>query len=95
MSTNKRSKGSAAKANGHKTHTRGKVAPLKSTDSRKSRPVKSGAKTKSAKSAPTVSYDQIAQRAASIWHKRGCTSGQDEQNWHEAEAQLKDELGVE
>ena len=92
---NRKTKSSAAAANGRKTRTGGKIAPLGSTNGRKSKQAKSGAKTKSAKSTPTVSYDQIAQRAENIWRKRGCAPGQDEQNWHEAEAQLKDELGIE
>ena len=40
--------------------------------------------------APT--YEQIAQRAREIWTKKGCLPGQDEQNWLEAERQLKAEL---
>jgi hypothetical protein len=40
--------------------------------------------------APT--RDQIAQRAREIWTKKGCLPGQDEQNWLEAERQLKAEL---
>lgn len=37
-------------------------------------------------------YEQIAQRAQEIWTKKGCLPGQDEQNWLEAERQLKAEL---
>jgi hypothetical protein len=40
--------------------------------------------------APT--YEQIAQRAREIWTKKGCLPGQDEQNWLEAERQLKAEM---
>ncbi len=40
----------------------------------------------------TPTYDQIAQRAREIWTKKGCLPGQDEQNWLEAERQLKAEL---
>ena len=43
-------------------------------------------------SGPT--YQQIADRAKEIWRKKGCPAGQDEINWHEAEAQLKRELAV-
>ena len=43
--------------------------------------------------AKTPTYDQIAQRAKEIWTKKGCLPGQDEQNWLEAERQLKAELG--
>ena len=50
------------------------------------------AKTPSAKAGgPT--YEQIAQRAQEIWMKKGCLPGQDEQNWLEAERQLKADLG--
>lgn len=49
---------------------------------------------KSSKSAVTLTHDQIAQRAQAIWQQKGCQPGQDEQNWSEAEAQLKTELGI-
>jgi hypothetical protein len=42
--------------------------------------------------AGTPTYEQIAQRAQEIWTKKGCLPGQDEQNWLEAERQLKAEL---
>jgi len=45
-----------------------------------------------ARGAVTPTYEQIAQRAAEIWKKKGCLPGQDEQNWLEAERQLKAEL---
>lgn len=44
--------------------------------------------------APAITHEQIAQRAREIWTKRGCKVGQDEQNWLEAEAQLKAELAA-
>jgi hypothetical protein len=40
----------------------------------------------------TPTYEQISQRAQEIWKKKGCLPGQDEQNWLEAERQLKAEL---
>lgn len=40
----------------------------------------------------TPTYEQVAQRAREIWTKKGCLPGQDEQNWLEAERQLKAEL---
>jgi hypothetical protein len=43
-------------------------------------------------SARTPTHDQIAARAREIWQAKGCKSGQDLQNWHEAEAQLKAEM---
>ncbi len=42
--------------------------------------------------AKSPTYDQIAQRARELWTKKGCLPGQDEQNWLEAERQLKAEL---
>jgi hypothetical protein len=39
----------------------------------------------------TLSYEQVAQRAREIWIQKGCKPGQDEQNWLEAEAQLRAE----
>ena len=52
-----------------------------------------GVKTPQATSGKMPTYDQIAQRAREIWTKKGCLPGQDEQNWLEAERQLKAELG--
>ncbi|MGN6367742.1 MAG: DUF2934 domain-containing protein [Phycisphaerae bacterium] len=40
-----------------------------------------------------VTHEMIAERAKTIWQAKGCPEGQDEQNWKEAEAQLKKELG--
>jgi hypothetical protein len=40
------------------------------------------------------SHEQIAARAKAIWQARGCPSGMDEQNWREAEAQLRAELRI-
>ena len=44
------------------------------------------------RSAPT--HEQIALRAQEIWKQRGCPHGRDEQHWHEAEEQLKQEMSV-
>jgi hypothetical protein len=41
-----------------------------------------------------LTYEQIAERAKLIWQNRGCISGEDERNWHEAESQLRKELGI-
>lgn len=37
------------------------------------------------------SREQIAERAKAIWQQKGCPCGQDEQNWLEAERQLRQE----
>ncbi len=39
-----------------------------------------------------ITHGMIAQRARAIWMAKGCRSGQDEQNWYEAEAELKREM---
>jgi hypothetical protein len=40
--------------------------------------------------APT--YEQISERAKVIWQQRGCTPGEDQRNWFEAEIQLQKEM---
>jgi hypothetical protein len=45
--------------------------------------------------ARTLTHDQIAERAKKVWQERGCPQGKDEYIWHEAERQLKRELGME
>ncbi len=42
----------------------------------------------------SLTHEQIAERAKSIWQKKGCPSGQDQKIWHEAEAELKKEKGI-
>jgi hypothetical protein len=54
--------------------------------------VQSATPAKAAKPAPT--HQQIALRAKAIWQAKGCKSGQDKENWLEAETQLKREVGV-
>jgi hypothetical protein len=53
-----------------------------------------GSTTKSSGASAALTYEQIAKRAEAIWLKKGCQPGQDEQNWREAEAQLKAERGI-
>lgn len=50
-----------------------------------------GTKSRASAKAAAITRDQISQRAREIWIKNGCKPGQDEQNWHEAERQLKAE----
>jgi hypothetical protein len=40
------------------------------------------------------SQAQIAQRAHEIWIRHGCPFGEDKENWFEAEAELKREMGI-
>ena len=37
---------------------------------------------------PAVSFDQIKARAYEVWLRKGCPSGQDVQNWEQAEREL-------
>jgi hypothetical protein len=50
--------------------------------------------TKAPQPQAMLSHEQIAQRAEVIWQQKGCPPDQDEQNWKEAEDQLKSELGI-
>ena len=45
-------------------------------------------------SSVTLTHDQIADRARAIWEQRGRPQGEDEKIWHEAEDQLKREIGM-
>jgi hypothetical protein len=51
-----------------------------------------GVKTPEAVRPVKITCEQIAKRAHDIWVKNGCKHGQDEQNWLEAERQLKAEM---
>jgi len=44
-------------------------------------------------SSVALTHDQIADRARAIWEQRGRPQGEDERIWHEAEDQLKREIG--
>ena len=44
--------------------------------------------------AVALTRDLIAERARAIWLERGCPRDRDEDNWREAETQLKTELGI-
>lgn len=39
----------------------------------------------------TRSHEQITERAKVIWAQHGCVAGQDQADWYEAEAQLRNE----
>ena len=80
--------------------TRGSTAPVARKDFR---PAGSGGQVQD--DAPLVkpcpilqavalTRDLIAERAQVIWLKRGCPRDRDVENWREAEAHLKIELGI-
>jgi hypothetical protein len=95
MRTGKRSKGSTAGTKTSQPKSGGKVVPLGTTKKSQSPAVTTGAASTSSRPANGPTHEQIAQRAEAIWRKRGCPLGQDAQHWHEAEAQLRAELGIE
>jgi hypothetical protein len=48
--------------------------------------------TKQTQKTVVPSYEQISERAKTIWQQRGCTPGEDQRNWFEAEIQLQKEM---
>ena len=48
----------------------------------------------SSEPATALTHERIAERAWTIWQSRGCRPDEDERNWHEAETQLRTELGI-
>ena len=45
-------------------------------------------------STATFTHDQIADRARSIWERRGRPQGEDDKIWRAAEDELKQEIGI-
>jgi hypothetical protein len=45
-----------------------------------------------ARTGPT--HEQVAERAQEIWRRHGCPPGEDRENWFEAEAELRREMGI-
>jgi len=41
------------------------------------------------RNATKPSHEAIADRARALWHAKGCPAGKDEENWLEAEKQLR------
>jgi hypothetical protein len=55
-------------------------------------PRHAGTKPPQATTGVKITHEQIAQRAHELWLKQGCSHGQDQAHWFEAERQLKAEL---
>ncbi len=72
-----------------------KTAPLPAAKAEQTGQDTSILKPRLALQAGVLTRDLIAERARTIWLKRGCPRNRDEENWREAEAQLKTELGIE
>ena len=71
------------------------VIPLRGANTQKMKQDTAILKLRPAVQAVALTHDLIAARARTIWLERGRSSNRDEENWREAEAQLKAELGVE
>ena len=71
------------------------IIPLRGANSEKLRQDTSIGKRRPVLQSVVLTHDLIAERATAIWLERGRSVNQDEENWREAEAQLKTELGTE
>jgi hypothetical protein len=71
------------------------IIPLRGASAEKTRQGTSILKLRPALQAVVLTHDLIAERARTIWLERGCSVDQDEENWREAQAQLKTEMGIE
>ena len=70
------------------------IIPLRGANSEKMKQDTTILKLRPALQAVVLTHDLIADRARTIWLERGRSPDRDEENWHEAEAQLKTELGI-
>jgi hypothetical protein len=70
------------------------VIPLRGANAVKMKQDAALLKSSPAFQAVVLTHDLVAERARTIWLERGCSAGRDEENWREAETQLKTELGI-
>ncbi len=70
------------------------IIPLRGANAEKTTRDASILKPRPVLQAVVLTRDLIAERAMAIWLERGCPRDRDEENWREAEAQLKTELEV-
>jgi hypothetical protein len=70
------------------------VIPLRGANAQKTKQDTSILKLRPTLQAVVLTHDLIAERARTIWLERGRSVNRDEQNWREAEAQLKAEMGI-
>jgi hypothetical protein len=71
------------------------IIPLRGAHAEKTGQGTSILKRRPALQAVVLTHDLIAERARTIWLERGCSVDRDEENWREAQAQLKTEMGIE
>jgi len=70
------------------------VIPLRGASAEKTKQNTTILKLRPALQAVVLTHDLIAERARTIWLERGRSVAQDEENWRDAEAQLKAEMGI-
>jgi hypothetical protein len=70
------------------------IIPLRGVNSEKMKQDTTTLKLRPALQVVVLTHDLIADRARTIWLERGCSPDRDEENWREAETQLKTELGI-
>jgi hypothetical protein len=70
------------------------VIPLRGANAEKAKQDSTILKLRPALQAVVLTHDLIAQRAKTIWVEHGCSLNRDQENWREAEAQLRAEMGI-
>jgi hypothetical protein len=96
MKTRRTADGNATRIAGNAVQASSRnVIPLRGANTEKMKQDTAILKLRPALQAVVLTHDLIAERARTIWLKRGRSSNRDEENWREAEAQLTAELGVE
>ena len=79
----------------NEVHTSSKnIIPLRGANAEKTKQDASILKLRPALQAVVLTHDLIAERARTIWLEHGGSVNRDEENWREAEAQLKAEMGI-
>jgi hypothetical protein len=68
------------------------VVPLRQVEDKKTAPMSLGSSSGESRRMTSLTQERIAERAKALWLASGCVPGRDEQNWREAEAQLRAEL---
>jgi hypothetical protein len=68
------------------------TASRRATGGKKAKQTTSGSQGGTSPTTTLLTQERVAERARTLWLASGCMAGRDEQNWREAEAQLKTEL---
>ena len=96
MKTRRTADGNAIRTVGNDVQASSKnVIPLRGANIEKMKQDTTILKLRPTFQAVVLTQDLIAERARTIWRERGCSPDRDQENWREAEAQLKTEMGVE